>query len=143
MSEPMNEAKASFCIHRVDEMACVRQWIKEALDSHHYSGHDLFAVRLAFEEAATNAIMHGNGGDAAKSVNVDVTVNEAKVEMTIRDEGCGFDYTHLEDCTADKNLLRDCGRGVMLIRCFVDEMRFNEAGNCMHLVKYRSAPTPS
>ena len=141
MSEPMNEATGSFCIRRVDDMVPVREWLKDALDAHHYSGHDTFAVRLAFEEAATNSIVHGNGSDPAKSVNVDVTVNDAKVEMTIRDEGCGFDYTHLEDPTADKNLLRDCGRGVMLMRGFMDTVRFNDTGNCVCLVKHRS-PCP-
>ncbi len=138
MIGPSNEATGSFCIHRLDELSAVRQWLHKALSAHRYGSHDTFAVRTGFEEAATNAIAHGNQGDPAKAATIDLTVDEAKVEITIQDEGPGFDYSHVEDPTARKNLLKDGGRGVMLIRNFMDEVHFNDTGNRIRLVKYRS-----
>jgi len=139
MSEPLNEAVGSFCIRRVEETERIRQWLVNKLEAYHYGGHDTFAIRLAFEEAACNAITHGNDNDPSKRVTVDLVVSEAKVEMTICDEGPGFDHAHLKDPTASDNILRDGGRGVLLIHAFMDEIHYKDAGNCVHLVKYRSA----
>lgn len=138
MTEPLNEAAGSFCICRLEEMERVRIWLKNALDAHQYGRHDTFAIRTAFEEAVANAVTHGNKGDPAKGVTVELVVNDAKVEMTISDEGPGFDVTRLEDPTAEQNIMKEFGRGVMLIRSFTDEVQFNDTGNRVRLVKYRS-----
>jgi serine/threonine-protein kinase RsbW len=141
MTEPLNKATGSFCICRLEEIERVRTWLKNELESHHYGRHDTFAVRLAFEEAVANAVTHGNRGDSAKGVTVELVVNDAKVEMTISDEGPGFDIAHLEDPTTEENIMREFGRGVMLMRGFMDTVRFNDTGNCVCLVKHRS-PCP-
>jgi len=141
MTEPLNKATGSFCIRRLEEIERVRTWLKNALDAHHYGGHDTFAVRLAFEEAVANAVTHGTRGDPAKGVTIELVVNDAKVEMAISDQGPGFDVVHLEDPTTDENIMREFGRGVMLMRGFMDGVRFNNTGNCVCLVKHRS-PCP-
>jgi serine/threonine-protein kinase RsbW len=143
MSEPLNEATGSFSIHRLEELGPVRQWLRTELNSRRYSPHETFAVRTGFEEAVTNAIAHGNGGDPSKAAAIDLAVGESKIEITIQDEGPGFDAASVEDPRADKNLLKESGRGVMLIRSFMDEVHYNDAGNRVRLVKYRSDSSPS
>ena len=138
MTEPLNEATGLFCICQLEEIERARIWLKTALDAHQYGRHDTFAIRTAFEEAVTNAITHGNRGDPAKRVSVELAVNDSKVEMTITDEGPGFDTSHVEDPTTKENIMRDSGRGVMLMRGFMDTVRFNDTGNRVHLVKHRS-----
>ncbi|MBN1916989.1 MAG: ATP-binding protein [Verrucomicrobia bacterium] len=138
MSGPSDGATQSFCISRLEELAPVRQWLRDQLDGYGYPPHDLFAIRTAFEEAATNAITHGNASDPAKCVHIDLSVCDSRVEMTVEDEGPGFDYTHVKDPTADENLCRAGGRGVMLIRAFMDEVHRNASGSRVRLVKYRS-----
>ena len=143
MTGPSNEATGSFSICRLDELSAVRQWLHKALSARRYGSHDTFAIRTGFEEAATNAIAHGNEDDPAKAATIVLTVDEAKVEITIQDEGPGFDYSHVADPTAEENLLKDGGRGVMLIRNFMDEVHYNAAGNRIRLVKYRGDSSPS
>ena len=142
MTEPLNEVAGSFCIRRLEEIGSARRWLKEALGARRYSRHDTFAVRLAFEEAVANAVTHGNGGDPAKTVMIALVVDDAKVQMTICDEGSGFDYSHVADPTADRNILKESGRGVMLIRSFMDDISYTGPGNCVRLVKYRSGNAP-
>jgi len=143
MTEPLNEATGSFCIRRLEEIGAARQWLRSELEAHRYSRHDTFAIRLAFEEAVANAVTHGNKGDPAKTVTVDLVVDDGKVQMTICDEGPGFDYSHLADPTAGSNIMKESGRGVMLIRAFMDDISFDSPGNCARLVKYRSEKPPT
>jgi len=142
MSGPSDGATQSFCISRLEELAPVRQWLRDQLGRRRYASHDTFAIRTGFEEAAANAITHGNRSDPAKHVRIELSIGDARVEMTIEDEGPGFDYGHVKDPTADENLLRAGGRGVMMIRAFMDEVDYNEAGNRVRLVKYRSDAPP-
>jgi serine/threonine-protein kinase RsbW len=139
MGAPPDRTTGSFCIHRVEELAEPRRWLHDQLDRHHYGPHDTFAVRTGFEEAANNAISHGNDGDPAKRVTIEISVDDDRVEIDIEDEGTGFDYTHVEDPRKEENLLRDSGRGVMLIRSFLDKVQYQGRGNRVRLVKYRSS----
>ncbi len=143
MTGPLHEETGSFCIRRLEEIGAVRQWLRSELGSRGYSPHDTFAIWMGFEEAASNAITHGNRGDPAKTVTIELAIDETKVEITIEDEGAGFNASGLEDPTADENLLKESGRGVMLIRSFMDEVRYNDVGNRVRLVKHRSDSTPT
>jgi serine/threonine-protein kinase RsbW len=98
---------------------------------------DLFAVRLALEEALINAIKHGNGSDPDKFVTVATDVDGEAVVITVTDEGGGFDPDHLPDPTADENLEKPSGRGIMLMRVYMDEVSFNDQGNQVRMVKHR------
>ena len=138
MGEPSNQAIASFCIQRVEELAEPRRWLRDQLALHDYNPHDTFAVRTGFEEAANNAISHGNDGDPSKHITIEMSVGDDRVEIAVEDEGTGFDYTHVEDPRKEENLLRDSGRGVMMIRSFLDKVQYQGCGNCVRLVKYRS-----
>jgi serine/threonine-protein kinase RsbW len=138
MGGPPTQATGSFRIQRVEEIAEPRRWLHDQLALHHYSPHDTFAVRTGFEEAVNNAISHGNDGDASKRVTIEMSVSDDQVEIAIEDEGTGFDYTHVEDPRKEENLLRDFGRGVMLIRSFMDKVQYQGCGNRVRLIKYRS-----
>ena len=98
---------------------------------------DVFGVRLALEEALVNAIKHGNRMDAAKSVRIACQVSNEKVRIEIEDEGAGFDWNHLPDPTDLENLEKPCGRGVMLMRAFLNVVEYNERGNKVILEKLK------
>jgi serine/threonine-protein kinase RsbW len=101
-----------------------------------YSEQDQFAIHLAADEAITNAIIHGNKEDPKKSVRVDYEVFTDKVIIKITDEGEGFDFRRLEDCTEPKHLLENHGRGVCLMRKFMDELSFADKGNSVRMVRF-------
>jgi serine/threonine-protein kinase RsbW len=115
----------------------VQERIIQALEAHEFSPHDVFGVRLALEEALVNAIKHGNSLDPNKSVHIECTISSDKVRIEIEDEGEGFQPGDVPDPTADENLERPCGRGIMLMRSFMSLIEFNETGNRVTLEKIR------
>ena len=83
------------------------------------------ALLLAVTEATTNAIIHANKCDVNKLVSVDVNVEKTKIIIKITDEGEGFDPSIVPDPTQPENLLKDSGRGVYLMRVYMDELKYN------------------
>lgn len=104
-----------------------------------YGESDVFAIKLALEEALVNAIKHGNQYDPDKSVTVTTEITHEQAKFTITDQGSGFTPEDVPDPTADENLMQPCGRGLMLIRSFMDEAEFNETGNELRLLKRRGS----
>ncbi len=88
-----------------------------------------FAVRLAFEEAITNAFEHGHREQPHESVTVEYEVNPSTVRISIEDKGPGFDPSIIPDPTLEENLDKPFGRGIMLIRSFMSEVAYNDSGN--------------
>jgi serine/threonine-protein kinase RsbW len=102
-----------------------------------YDEDHRFAVRLALEEALVNAMKHGNKMDPSRCVRVEYRVLPAQVEIRVADEGEGFDPGRVPDPTCDENLAKPCGRGIMLMRCYMDEVAYAGNGREVHMVKYR------
>jgi serine/threonine-protein kinase RsbW len=111
-----------------------------------YDEDQRWAVRLALEESLVNAMKHGNAMDPNRSVRVAHCITPDRAEIRIADEGGGFDPCCVPDPTADENLHKPCGRGIMLMRSYMDEVMFCSNGTEVHMVKYRhggrSASTP-
>jgi serine/threonine-protein kinase RsbW len=109
-----------------------------AVEDRGYGPASRFAIKLALEEALNNAIKHGNGCDPRKSVEVSFDVTGRRTIITITDQGRGFDPASVPDPTADENLEKPCGRGIMLMRAYMDEVRYNKVGNQVTMVKRNS-----
>jgi serine/threonine-protein kinase RsbW len=99
---------------------------------------ECFHVAMAAREGAVNAVLHGNGYDPAKQVAVSFENTGAELVITIADQGKGLDPDSLPDPLAPENLLRGSGRGIFLIRSFMDEVHFRQLhpGTELTLVKY-------
>lgn len=91
-------------------------------------------VLLAVTEATTNAIIHANKCDQSKMVTIDVKVNETKLVVKIKDEGEGFDPTDIPDPTEPENLLNESGRGVYLMRVYMDNVEYNLTSSGMEII---------
>jgi serine/threonine-protein kinase RsbW len=93
-------------------------------DANHWLG-------VAVRECVVNAITHGNRSDASKHVHVEFSPFEDQtgpgVAIRVRDEGPGFDPVKIPDCCAPENLLKSSGRGIFLIRSFMDELDLRRA----------------
>jgi serine/threonine-protein kinase RsbW len=98
-------------------------------------------VSVAVRESVANAIKHGNQNDPAKRVHVEFTGTfdaVPEVSIRVRDEGAGFDPAEVADPLAPENLLKGSGRGIFLIRSFMDEVvlqRAPEGGMEMRMLK--------
>jgi serine/threonine-protein kinase RsbW len=100
-------------------------------------------VGVAVRESVINAIKHGNGNDERKQVHVEFTPVDSGISIRVRDEGPGFDPASIPDPLAPENLLKASGRGIFLIRSFMDEMQLQRAPEGgMEVVMVKRASTP-
>ncbi|MGH9782896.1 MAG: ATP-binding protein [Terriglobia bacterium] len=86
---------------------------------------DLHRIGMSVRECVVNAVVHGNRYDAQKTVDFSVTRSADRFQIRIADQGAGFEIKDLPDPLADENLLRTSGRGIFLIRAFMDEVHVN------------------
>lgn len=109
-----------------------------------YTEHSSFAIKLAAEEVLINAIKHGNRGDPAKQVHIKATITPREFEMTVEDEGRGFDPTRVPDPRTEENLEKIDGRGLLLMRSYMDEVEYTHGGRCVRMVRKNrnNAPHP-
>ena len=121
-----------------DAARAVEDSVLEELDRYGYDETATFAVKLALEESLNNAIKHGNGLDPEKMVEVLYDVNAQRVRITVADQGNGFDPGRVPDPTTDENLEKPCGRGILLMRAYMDEVCFSECGRQVKMTKCKS-----
>jgi serine/threonine-protein kinase RsbW len=105
-------------------------------------------VGVAVRESVINAIKHGNAGDTRKRVHVEFTPIEDDgphgLSVRVRDEGSGFDPNNLPDPLAPENLLKSSGRGIFLIRSFMDHVELRqvpEGGMEVMMIKHAACRT--
>ena len=97
-----------------------------------------FTIDMAVREAVTNAMVHGNQEDETKSVEVIFNCLGNALEIEVRDQGEGFDPTSVPDPTDPANILKTSGRGIFLMRSFMDEVEWfarPEGGTTVRMVK--------
>ncbi|MGA3316731.1 MAG: ATP-binding protein [Candidatus Korobacteraceae bacterium] len=83
-------------------------------------------ISMAVREAMINAVLHGNAYDPAKRVNLTFEQNGRELIITITDQGKGLDPAEVPDPLAPENLMKQSGRGIFLMRAFMDEVRFRK-----------------
>lgn len=95
-------------------------------------------ILISLTEAANNAIIHGNGSDVSKMVDITCTPDSRGKSLTfsITDHGKGFDYNNLPDPTAPENIDQPCGRGVFLMMQLADLVVFSNNGSTVEM-KFR------
>src|SRR5438046_6277464 len=103
---------------------------------------EVMQISMAVREAAVNAVLHGNAYDPAKKVVVDFEQTPKDLVITIRDQGKGLDPDKIPDPLAPENLLKTSGRGIFLIRSFMDEVHIHPShtGTEIKLVKHVHGP---
>jgi serine/threonine-protein kinase RsbW len=113
--------------------------IMELVKQAAFNARDVFGIRLSVDEAVTNAIKHGNQMRPDKKVRIDFQLDGCGVRIEIEDEGAGFRPEDVPDPTADENLERPGGRGLMLMREYMTRIEFSPKGNLVILEKFYQA----
>jgi serine/threonine-protein kinase RsbW len=93
-------------------------------------------MKITLTELLANAIGHGNNENHAKKVTMGHIVTRDSALIAIMDEGEGFDPATIPDPTLPENLIKDHGRGLYIVRNYVDEIKHNETGNRILICKY-------
>jgi serine/threonine-protein kinase RsbW len=105
-----------------------------------FQEEELHKLGMAVRESVVNAVVHGNRYNAKKRVHLLVSNSSDCITVTITDEGQGFDLSSLRNPLAEENLLEQSGRGIFLIRAFVDESHIRRLvpnGTEVKLVKWK------
>ena len=117
-----------------DAAAAVTDFIRNCGVSEELS----FGIEMAVRESVTNAMVHGNQEDESKSVEVIFNCHDNELEIEVRDQGEGFDPAKVPDPTNAENLLKTSGRGIFLMRTFMDEIEWRnrpEGGTAVRMTK--------
>jgi serine/threonine-protein kinase RsbW len=124
--------------HNIVHKLC-RDIVKEAKHND-FSSDDIFGIHLAIEEAMNNAVKHGNDEDPHKKIKVDYSITAEKFEISITDEGNGFKPETVPDPRCGENLYKATGRGMLLMRAYMDSVEYTGTGNSVHMIKYKDKP---
>ena len=124
------------------EGLAVQERIVALMEQHDYSMRDVFAMRLSLEEAITNAIRHGNAGDPKKVVTVVADVTDEKLRVVVQDEGEGFEPEDVPDPTSLEFIERLSGRGLMLMRAYLNFVEYSEGGTKITMERNRNSELP-
>ena len=111
------------------------QEILSALEGYGWGKEHLFGIHMALEESLSNAVRHGNKHDPNKQVYVDCELSPNRFYIKIRDEGAGYDPCKVPDCCADENLEIPGGRGLALMRAYMDRVELSDRGTCVVMEK--------
>ena len=101
-------------------------------------------IAMAVREAAVNAVLHGNAYDKTKHITASFETTTDSLIIRITDQGPGLDPDSIPDPLAPENILRGSGRGIFLIRAFMDEVNFRQLhpGTELTLIKHRTPAQP-
>jgi serine/threonine-protein kinase RsbW len=122
-----------------EHMRQVQKQILDHLETIGFNSHSHFAVKLALEEALINAIKHGNKLDKNKQVKVEAKLTSEMAEITVEDEGPGFDRSSVPDPTEEENLEKCSGRGILLMEAYMNSVKWSNKGRRVRMVKRNEA----
>jgi serine/threonine-protein kinase RsbW len=123
---------------RMEELFAVQKLVEEATTAFDLDEEIAHWIELTVSESAINAILHGNRQDPRKYVYLRIGSNGRTIEVIVEDQGSGFDLADIPDPTADANLMKPGGRGILIIRSFMDEVELTckeGGGSRLRMVK--------
>ncbi len=118
---------------RIENLREVEKLIDEVTNECQLSSEKYGNVFIATIEAANNAILHGNKLDEEKDVNIKFKWSKKELNLTVIDQGKGFDYHNVPDPTAPDNVEKVNGRGIFLMEKLSDKIEFNKNGRVVNL----------
>ncbi|MFN2407569.1 MAG: ATP-binding protein [Pyrinomonadaceae bacterium] len=125
---------------RIETVADAAAAVAEFISRSGISDDAAFGIDMAVREAVTNAVMHGNREDDNKTVDIILKSLPDAVEISVHDQGPGFNPEEVPDPTAKENILKTSGRGIFFMRNFMDEVDWSirpEGGTTVRMLKRR------
>lgn len=131
MELPQNK---SFTItSKTENIVVVEKLVNQICENFKISEDHYGNILVALTEAVNNAIQHGNQNNPSKHINISFNLRPDHISFTIKDEGPGFDYSHIPDPTAPENIEKPNGRGVFLMKNLADSVEFEDNGSTVKL----------
>jgi serine/threonine-protein kinase RsbW len=139
-----NRQRIHFSIpSRLDALNRVEPIVQEITSRMGLSKDEHDNLAIAVTEAVGNAIIHGNRKDPSKQVKVDVFLEKNRAEVTVRDQGQGFNPSGLDNPLDPENLMKEHGRGIFILKSLMDEVSFDfsKTGTAIRMVLVKKDPT--
>ncbi|HUE81854.1 MAG TPA: ATP-binding protein [Pyrinomonadaceae bacterium] len=137
MTQKTTELRLPSRIEVVEEVATA---IAGIIKSSEFEEEAAFGIDLAVREAVTNAVLHGNNADESKFIEVILKSSQESIEISVHDQGAGFNPNEVPDPTDEENILKTDGRGIFFMRNFMDEVDWQinpEGGTTVRMLKKR------
>jgi serine/threonine-protein kinase RsbW len=96
--------------------------VKRVAEASGFEEDDVHKIGMAVREGVINAYNYGNQHDRHKKIHITVELEPERMVVHVLDEGKGFELTEVPDPLAEENLLRTSGRGIFLMRAFMDDL---------------------
>jgi serine/threonine-protein kinase RsbW len=125
---------------RIETVAAAAAAVAEFVSRARISEDAAFGIDMAVREAVTNAVLHGNRQDGSKFVDITLKSLPDAIEISVHDQGAGFNPNEVPDPTAEENILKTSGRGIFFMRSFMDEVDWlirPEGGTTVRMLKRR------
>lgn len=122
------------------------EFLHSVMDDSPLEDAESHRVEMAVRESVINAIQHGNHCDESKKVELEINLTPTQLTIFVRDEGQGFDAASIPNPLEENNILKTSGRGIFIIRSFMDEFqvrRLPNDGNEIMMVKRLSSNSSS
>ncbi|HEY5884781.1 MAG TPA: ATP-binding protein [Pyrinomonadaceae bacterium] len=135
MTQATTELRFASRIEAVDQAAIA---VAEFLSRAGVSEDVIFGVDMAVREAVTNAVLHGNKLDETKFTDISLKSSPGSFEITVHDQGKGFNPAEIPDPTTEENILKTSGRGIFFMRNFMDEVDWTinpQGGTTVRMMK--------
>src|SRR5439155_20488144 len=110
----------------LEALEAVQRVVTEAAREYHLSEDFAYWMELTISESMINAIRHGNHCDPTKKAHLRISLVDSQIEIIVEDQGHGFSLNELADPTETKNLLKPSGRGILIIRSFMDQVDLSQ-----------------
>ena len=141
MAEARQEVKLESTLDSVD---IAEEMVKQFAARSGFSEDDVHQIGMAVREGVVNAVVHGNCYSSQKKVTLAVELASDRLTIRVRDQGVGFDLDDVPDPLAAENLMRKSGRGLFLIRAFMDDLKIERIHEGMEVIMIKnSSPTTS
>ena len=125
---------------RIDTVEAAAAAVAEFIGRAGVGEESAFGIDMAVREAVTNAVLHGNREDKKKTVELTLKSLPDAVEISVHDQGSGFNPKEVPDPTKEENILKTSGRGIFFMRSFMDEVDWlirPEGGTTVRMRKQR------
>jgi len=138
----MAEIRASFTLNSdLESVNKAESIANEYAGKLGFGEEDTMKISMAVREAAVNAVLHGNAYDPAKHVQLSFDIDGARLMIKITDQGKGLDPANVPDPLAPENLLKQSGRGIFLMKTFMDEVKYRDLGPGTELTLIKHVPS--
>jgi serine/threonine-protein kinase RsbW len=123
----------------LDYLPKVDEFVERKLKKLGIERDQIVDIAISVTEAVTNAVVHGNKNDLGKRVKISLKADSSCVEVTVEDEGVGFDPGSVQSPIEEKNLLKEAGRGIFILKSLMDKVEFfceSTKGSKVKMIKF-------